>query len=241
MIKYNKQGFTLIELLVVISIIGLLSSIVWASLGEARMKARDARRFQDFQQFQIALQLFYDKYGVYPCGRNSGWDNSYPWGNPGTPFLNGNDCGGAGGAAVCEVQTYCESEPYFGIWSEGLYPLRRPRDPKNSGGCVPTGVWWGDSCNIPGYYYGYRPSSDRKQYILWTRLEANPDKARYSNDRGYCNNFFEVGPGVSVNNDIVSLFGGNDMSQSWDNQLWGINCNNCPPENYNYCSPLLDL
>jgi prepilin-type N-terminal cleavage/methylation domain-containing protein len=64
--KKRTQGFTLIELLVVISIIGLLSSIVLASLNTARSKARDAKRKQDLHQIQIALELYYSTYGGYP-------------------------------------------------------------------------------------------------------------------------------------------------------------------------------
>jgi prepilin-type N-terminal cleavage/methylation domain-containing protein len=62
----TTSGFTLIELLVVISIIGLLSSIVLASLNTARAKARNAQRLSDMHQIQIALELYYDKYGTYP-------------------------------------------------------------------------------------------------------------------------------------------------------------------------------
>ena len=63
--RNNKNGFTLIELLVVISIIGLLSSVVLASLNTARIKARDAKRQADIKQLEIALEFNYDKYGSY--------------------------------------------------------------------------------------------------------------------------------------------------------------------------------
>lgn len=73
--KYTSQkGFTLIELLVVIAIIGILSSVVLASLNSARMKARDARRIADLKQIQLALQMYYDKYNQYPPG--GFWQNS---------------------------------------------------------------------------------------------------------------------------------------------------------------------
>lgn len=62
----TKRGFTLIELLVVIAIIGILSSVVLASLNDARLKSRDAKRIADLKQIQLALELFFDSEGGYP-------------------------------------------------------------------------------------------------------------------------------------------------------------------------------
>jgi prepilin-type N-terminal cleavage/methylation domain-containing protein len=66
MIKSAKRGFTLIELLVVIAIIGILSSVVIASMNSARVKARDGRRVSDISSIKLALDLYYDEHQSYP-------------------------------------------------------------------------------------------------------------------------------------------------------------------------------
>ena len=74
----KTAGFTLIELLVVIAIIGILSSVVLASVNSARAKARDTKRIADFRQIQTALELFYDQYGQYPItGGHQYWDGHW--------------------------------------------------------------------------------------------------------------------------------------------------------------------
>ncbi|HEX8994286.1 MAG TPA: prepilin-type N-terminal cleavage/methylation domain-containing protein [Candidatus Paceibacterota bacterium] len=64
--KTFTRGFTLIELLVVIAIIAILASIILASLNQARVKSRDARRIADVKQLQNALELYNNDNGQYP-------------------------------------------------------------------------------------------------------------------------------------------------------------------------------
>lgn len=55
--KKDARGFTLIELLVVIAIIGILSSVILASLNSARKKGRDTRRIETLRQIGNAVAL----------------------------------------------------------------------------------------------------------------------------------------------------------------------------------------
>ena len=56
--QYVIRGFTLIELLVVISIIGILATLLIANIGGVRERARDARRKNDLNQIQKALEMY---------------------------------------------------------------------------------------------------------------------------------------------------------------------------------------
>jgi prepilin-type N-terminal cleavage/methylation domain-containing protein len=56
----TNRGFTLIELLVVIAIIGILSSVVLASLNTARDKGTDAAIKANLANARAQAELFYD-------------------------------------------------------------------------------------------------------------------------------------------------------------------------------------
>ena len=56
----HLKGFTLIELLVVIAIIGILSSVVLASLNTARNKGADAAIKANVDSARAQAELFYD-------------------------------------------------------------------------------------------------------------------------------------------------------------------------------------
>jgi len=63
----KSKSFTLIELLVVIAIIGILATIILASISSARARGRDARRKSDLAQLHRALVLYYQDNEEYPA------------------------------------------------------------------------------------------------------------------------------------------------------------------------------
>lgn len=115
----SKKGFTLIELLVVISIIGLLSSVVLASLNVAREKANISKAQTEVRTLYQSLISYNLDNDAWPttCNNidtvskwNSSWSDGYfpgigtdPWGRAyffdGCPNI---ECG-AGQSSVCSA------------------------------------------------------------------------------------------------------------------------------------------
>ncbi len=155
MIKKNfSKGFTLIELLVVISIIGLLSTIVLASLNTARAKARDQQRISTMRQFANALELFYSNYGRYPDTQGN--------------FITS--------CTVASPAAWLSDSPASGTaygtgWSTNLISVQ-PHDPKESfTTCI--NPWDNAYPSTQGAGYAYYSENGGRSYYLFAKLENN--------------------------------------------------------------------
>lgn len=141
----KNLGFTLIELLVVVAIIGILASVVLASLNTARGKARDARRFSDLRQLQNVMELYYDKCGTYVVKQNC----------TGTAY-------GSGGYGWFDSPSYPGSA---GSVAQGLVDA----GVVSSIFIDPSGQISSDTTTRSGYMI----AADSNNYTIWANLE-NP-------------------------------------------------------------------
>jgi len=143
-----QKGFTLIELLVVISIIGTLSSTALVSMKGVRERARDARRVQDLEQLQRALELYYSDHNRYPEYFQNGFPTS------GEPY-----CGGGlaaytgGGPQGCWNDLATRLSPY----------VQLPIDPLGSL-TSPYAYWYGGLPEGQGYILLMRPEGAVPDY-----------------------------------------------------------------------------
>jgi type II secretion system protein G len=157
----KSRGFTLIELLVVVAIISILTSIIVASISNARMKARDAKRISDLAQISQALELYYEEKGYYPQS-GCGWDcNGYL-----LSYTNGWNL------------LATELSPY-------LSPL--PNDPLGAPACPP----WGGNCYTYAYgNVGRTVNSPQYDLTAQLEDPTNPFRCSIKSYFYYFNNLY---------------------------------------------------
>jgi len=186
-VVFYNRGFTLIDLLVVISIIGLLSSVVLATLDSARVKARDAQRITALKQIQTALELYYADNGRYPGWGGSGGVNGYTRSpaavtEAGSPLSK---CGyGAPGTPGAGSSSYAP-----GIWCKletALAPYLKELPNTTSA----SGPYYAFYYKVPSTSQTYNPNNIQ-DYGLAVRLERANDLSR--GDGGWSDNLYEVG------------------------------------------------
>ena len=153
----RTQGFTLIELLVVIAIIGVLASVVLASLNTARAKARDAQRMSQLSEVKKAIDLYYSDHGSYPS----------------TGSIN-NIYAGPGCSNLTAPDQVKPNDWVPGLVSGG-YISSLPADPNPADRARNSG--WPEAC--------YMYASDGTHYLLsaWGTAETGPiptDSSFYS-------------------------------------------------------------
>lgn len=126
--NFMRKGFTLIELLVVIAIIGILSSVVLASLNSARSKGSDAAIKSNINNARAQAELYYDGHGQSYTGVCNATDGLAPMkegvtGAGGTPTCIDNGTNGgtvtAGDAYVFYSPLKSKASEYYCVSSNG--------------------------------------------------------------------------------------------------------------------------
>lgn len=108
---HHAHGFTLIELLVVISIIGLLASIILATLNGARENAEVAFAIREIEEVRNAIHIYYADTGEYPpkCVKPQS-------GFPSDPLGNNPPCAQSEDPLMYDQGVPGWDGPYFNLW-----------------------------------------------------------------------------------------------------------------------------
>jgi len=81
MTKMNKnsknKGFTLVELLVSISLIAILSGVIFTVINPRgiQQKSRDSQRVSDLAKIKVALESYFSDNRGYPVSTDSDWES----------------------------------------------------------------------------------------------------------------------------------------------------------------------
>lgn len=150
----KTKGFTLIELIVVIGIIGLLASVVTASLGKSRSKAEVAKVLSDYRAVSNAIELY----------RQSN-NNTYP-GTEAVPLATSD-------LVENYLSSYLQQKPTVSplvvegqISGSDVYYYLNPVDP--------GGRYWcgNDTTNMQDYVLYFEPTTDAEDSGLFETLRV---------------------------------------------------------------------